>query len=48
MPELFAYQIYMVAALLPTVDALLDHSNAASRHRANAHETESAAAGAQR
>lgn len=48
LPGLFSYQIYMVATPLPTVDALLDNSIEASRRRANAHEAESAAAGAER
>jgi glycosyltransferase involved in cell wall biosynthesis len=40
LPGVFAYQIYLVATPLPTVDALLDESIEASRLRAEAHDTE--------
>lgn len=35
LPGMFAYQIYLEATPLPTVDALLDHSIGASRRRAD-------------
>jgi hypothetical protein len=44
LPGVFAYQIYLVATPLPTVDALLDESIEASRLRAEAHDTETAEA----